>query len=76
MESSTTYSIVQKLADAGIEVRTNNHYEISHDKYMIADNATVQTGNYNYTASTSTTNAENYQIYYNQPKFATFYLHD
>lgn len=76
MDSSKIYSIVQKLADAGIEVRTNNHYEILHDKYMIVDDVTVQTGSYNYTASASTANAENYQIYYNQPELANLYLQD
>lgn len=76
MESSKIYSIVQKLADAGIEVRTNNHYEILHDKYMIVDDATVQSGSYNYTASASTANAENYQIYYNQPELAQLYIQD
>lgn len=70
------YSIVQKLANAGIEVRTNANYEILHDKYMIVDGATVQTGSYNYTGSASTANAENYQIYYNQPQLAALYLQD
>lgn len=70
------YSIVQKLANAGIEVRTNANYEILHNKYMIVDGETVQTGSYNYTGSASTANAENYQIYYNQPELASLYQQD
>ena len=43
---------------------------------MIVDGETVQTGSYNYTGSASTANAENYQIYYNQPELALLYQQD
>lgn len=43
---------------------------------MIVDDITSQIGSCNYTASASTANAENYQIYYNQPELANLYLQD
>ena len=66
----------EKLIRNGIEVRINKSYELLHDKYMIVDGNTVETGSYNYTSSAQTKNAENYQIYHNNLELATLYQQD
>lgn len=66
----------EKLIQNGIEVRINKSYELLHDKYMIIDDNTVETGSYNYTASAQTKNAENYQIYHNNVELAKLYQQD
>ena len=66
----------EKLIQNGIEVRINKSYELLHDKYMIIDGNTVETGSYNYTASAQTKNAENYQIYHNNHALAQLYQQD
>lgn len=73
----TQYQPIQDLISSGnIAVRINSNYEILHDKYMIVDNETVETGSYNYSASAYADNAENYVIFYNQPQLAQLYLAD
>lgn len=52
-------SKLQLLRDNGINVRTNNHYSILHDKFMIIDDKTLQTGSFNYSMSAAKRNAEN-----------------
>ncbi|CAI1241282.1 Phospholipase D precursor [Serratia ficaria] len=47
------------LVNAGIPVRTNSHYAILHDKVMIVDGRTVETGSMNFTRSGATRNSEN-----------------
>lgn len=69
-------SAIVALAKAGIEVRVNGNYEILHNKYMIVDGQTVETGSYNYTSSGHAYNAENYQIYPNSPELAAIYMKD
>lgn len=66
----------EKLIQNGIEVRINKSYELLHNKYMIIDGNTVETGSYNYTASAQTKNAENYQIYHNNQTLAQLYQQD
>lgn len=73
----TQYQPIQDLISSkNIVVRINSNYEILHDKYMIVDSETVETGSYNYSASAYADNAENYVIFYNQPQLAQLYLAD
>jgi phosphatidylserine/phosphatidylglycerophosphate/cardiolipin synthase-like enzyme len=53
------YSAVQFLANAGVPVRLDDHYKIMHDKFMVIDGATVETGSFNYTQAAVKSNAEN-----------------
>lgn len=66
----------EKLIKNGIEVKINQSYELLHNKYMIVDGNTVETGSYNYTSSAQTKNAENYQIYHNNTELAKLYQQD
>lgn len=67
------YSAVTYLANHHIAVRLNDRYAIMHNKVMIADGHTVQTGSMNYTASADTRNAENSIVLRDMPKVAAQY---
>ncbi len=54
-----TYSVLRLLQNAGVPARTNNHYGIMHDKFMIIDGTTLELGSFNYTKAAETSNAEN-----------------
>ena len=41
-------SDVQSLLDANIPVSLNNEFKIMHNKYIVIDNKSVQTGSFNY----------------------------
>ncbi|WP_241295362.1 phospholipase D-like domain-containing protein [Burkholderia stabilis] len=49
---------MQTVLQAGIPVRAVSAYKTSHDKYMVVDNESVETGSFNYT-SAATKNSEN-----------------
>ncbi|OIQ79576.1 phospholipase D precursor [mine drainage metagenome] len=64
------------LHNAGIAVRSIDAYPIFHDKYMVIDRRTVQTGSFNYTYSAAHRNAENVLVVWNTPDLAARYLAD
>ena len=64
------------LRNAGIAVRSVDVYPIFHDKYMVIDRRTVQTGSFNYTYSAAHRNAENVLVVWNAPELAAQYLAD
>ncbi|MCW5182373.1 phospholipase D-like domain-containing protein [Burkholderia cenocepacia] len=49
---------LQTVLQAGIPVRAVSAYKTSHDKYMVVDNESIETGSFNYT-SAATKNSEN-----------------
>ncbi|WP_192456509.1 phospholipase D family protein [Musicola keenii] len=61
------------LVNAGVKLRTNNHYKIQHDKVMVVDRRIVQTGSFNYTASAEKHNSENVLVI-RSPALAKTYL--
>ena len=67
------YSAVTYLANNHVAVRLNSRYAIMHNKVMIADGSTVQTGSFNYTASADTRNAENSIVLRGVPQIAAQY---
>lgn len=65
------------LSDAashGVEVRTDAHYHIQHDKTIIADEQTVETGSFNYAPSAETKNSENVLVIRHAPAITAQYL--
>ncbi|MGE0072368.1 MAG: phospholipase D family protein [Thiomonas sp.] len=64
------------LVNAGIAVRSIDAYPLFHDKYMIIDHRTVQTGSFNYTYSAAQRNAENVLVVWNAPQLAARYQAD
>lgn len=57
----------------GIELRTDGDYKIQHDKVMIIDGETVETGSFNYTASAERYNSENALVISGVPELAQRY---
>lgn len=61
---------------AGVTVRSIDAYPIFHDKFMVIDDRTVQTGSYNYTVAAARYNAENVLVVWNDPALAAAYARD
>lgn len=74
-EKSNTgkYTAVTYLANQGVPVRHNGRYAIMHNKFMVVDGDTVQTGSFNYTASALSRNAENVLLIQEVPELAATY---
>lgn len=62
------------LVNAGILVRTVSQFKIMHDKVIIVDGQTVETGSYNYTLSAARSNSENALVLHDVPDLAQTYL--
>ncbi|EOU3983019.1 phospholipase D family protein [Escherichia coli] len=53
------YTAVNYLNNHGVMVYLNDSFAIMHNKFMVFDEKTVQTGSFNYTSSAVNRNAEN-----------------
>jgi len=73
-KNAASRAALNLLAGAGIPVRTVSGYAIHHDKYMVIDGATVQTGSFNYTAAAARDNSENVLLASACPALARQYL--
>lgn len=62
------------LVQAGIPVRTISAYAIFHDKSIVADGETVETGSFNYSAAAAKRNSENVVVISKCPALAQRYL--
>ena len=71
-----THSIIPQLHDAGIPVRVDRMHSIMHDKYIVIDGRTIETGSFNYTANAEKHNAENVMVIKDKPSLAKTYLND
>lgn len=65
---------MQQLLTAGIPLRTDSDFKIQHDKVIIVDEQSVETGSYNFTASADRANSENAILIEDEPALATQYL--
>ena len=63
-------SDVERLSQAGVDVRIDCSPEHMHHKFMVIDGRTVMTGSYNWTRSAETRNEENI-IAVDDPQLAT-----
>ncbi|AVF38281.1 phospholipase D family protein [Rahnella sikkimica] len=62
------------LVNAAIPVRTISKYKISHDKVIIVDGQTVETGSFNFTRSAAEANSENALVISGLPALAQTYI--
>lgn len=58
----------------GVELRTNDHFHLHHDKTIIVDGSTVETGSFNFAPSAETANSENVVVIRGMPEVARQYL--
>ena len=62
------------VARNGVVLRTNERFHLHHDKTIIVDGSTVQTGSFNYAPSAETKNSENVVVIREMPEVAARYL--
>jgi phosphatidylserine/phosphatidylglycerophosphate/cardiolipin synthase-like enzyme len=67
------YSAATFLANHAVSVRVDGEYQLQHQKIMVVDSASVETGSYNFTASARDRNSENVIIIRNAPELAGLY---
>ncbi|CAI1207593.1 Phospholipase D precursor [Serratia ficaria] len=70
------YTAVTFLVHKGIEVRLNGNYAIQHNKFLVVDAKSVQTGSMNYTKSGDSRNAENVVYLRDMPETAKQYTRE
>lgn len=75
-EAFKGYSAARFLANERVPVRTNARYALQHNKFIVADGTTVQTGSFNYTSSAGDRNAENVLVVSNSPQLAAVYARE
>ena len=68
-----SHSVVSYLLSMNIPVRVDIIHTLQHDKYMVIDGKTVETGSFNYTAAAEQHNAENVLVLWNAPQLAAAY---
>ena len=68
------YKAIEELLAAGIPIRINRHYAIMHNKYLIIDKNTVETGSFNYTQNAEKHNAENVIVIKNNKKLTKKFI--
>jgi phosphatidylserine/phosphatidylglycerophosphate/cardiolipin synthase-like enzyme len=73
-KSKASIAALNLVANAGIPVRTNAMYAIHHDKYIIADDRSVQTGSFNYSRAAQQSNSENVLVVWNNASVAASYM--
>jgi phosphatidylserine/phosphatidylglycerophosphate/cardiolipin synthase-like enzyme len=71
---SAKYTAATFLANVGIPTRIDYEYGIMHNKFMVVDGVTVETGSFNYTKAAEEKNAENVIILRQYPDTAKQYL--
>lgn len=69
-------SVSKFLVDNGVNVVLTRAYQIQHNKVIIVDAETVQTGSFNYSRSAEKYNAENVLVISGCPKLADQYMND
>lgn len=67
------YTATTFLANHGLDVRLNSNYSIMHNKFIVIDNKTIETGSFNYSAAAVNKNAENVVVMWNYPDIAAKY---
>lgn len=73
---SERYTSATFLANERIPVRVDSMHAIQHNKVLIVDGETVETGSFNFTAAAASRNAENAVVVWKTPKLAAAYQKD
>jgi len=72
--SGKARAALSALDNAGVDVRLIAVYPIHHDKVIIADRQTVESGSFNYSDAAARRNSENVLVNWNNPRLAEVYL--
>ena len=68
--SHDRFAQIATLQHAGIPVRLDRRYAIHHNKFIVVDETTLETGSFNYTTAALVHNAENALVLWNVPQIA------
>jgi phosphatidylserine/phosphatidylglycerophosphate/cardiolipin synthase-like enzyme len=68
-----SHSVITYLVSEKIPVRADIVHTLQHDKYMVVDFKTVETGSFNYSAAAEHNNSENVVVLWDGPKLAAVY---
>lgn len=71
--NSGKYTATRFLANQGLNVRLNGKYAIMHNKFIVIDHKTVETGSFNYSESAFKRNAENVLVIWDNTDVAKKY---
>lgn len=72
-EGKSSRAAMDWLTRHGVALRTNDHFNLHHDKSIVVDGHTVETGSFNFTPSAETTNSENVVVIRGMPDVARQY---
>lgn len=75
-QNGRSYSAVTFLANQHVDVRLNGNYAIHHNKFMVIDGDTVETGSFNFSAAAASKNAENVLVIHNAAALAQVYAQE
>jgi len=73
-KGKTSKKTMDFVTSNGVELRTNDHFHIHHDKVIIVDGSTVETGSFNFAPSAETANSENVIVIRDMPEVAKQYI--
>ncbi|MGV7241092.1 phospholipase D family nuclease [Caballeronia sp. M23-90] len=73
-DGRASLAAMNALVDGGVGLRTIDRYKLQHDKVIITDGRTVETGSFNYTSSAEQSNSENAVVIWNFPEVASSFL--
>ncbi|AIR60934.1 endonuclease [Cedecea neteri] len=73
-QNKASLKAMNLAAANGIQLRIDGHYHIQHDKTIVVDERTVETGSFNFAPSAETENSENVVILSNMPDIARQYV--
>lgn len=71
--NSKKYTAITYLRNKHILIKLNGKYSIMHNKFIIIDNKSIETGSFNYTNNAALNNAENVIYLRNRPDIALQY---
>ncbi|GHD58440.1 hypothetical protein GCM10007350_08310 [Jeongeupia chitinilytica] len=73
-QGKASQSAMQYVTGHGVQLRVDDHYNIQHDKVIIVDGKTVETGSFNYAPSAETENSENVVVLRDMPDITRQYM--
>lgn len=73
-ENKASQKAMDLVTRHGVELRTNDRFHIHHDKTIIVDGHTVETGSFNFAPSAEKVNSENVVVIRGAPEVAKQYL--
>ncbi|GAA5786341.1 phospholipase D family protein [Chitiniphilus shinanonensis] len=73
-QGKTSKAAMDFVTRNGVALRTNDHFHLHHEKTIIVDGNTVETGSFNFAQSAETANSENVVVIRNMPEVARQYL--